>query len=217
MAWTDPVDIYCERLEPGIWAEPVNALTNLAFVISALWVYPRVKGDLGAQVLCFVLAGIGICSGLFHTLANGWSAAADTSSILVFILIYIYLAAQRVLGFWRIWAVISVMAFIPYAALAASGFEAIFGPLNGSIQYLPVTLLIVFFGFLIHGIRPELARGFYIGAGLLIVSLTFRSIDQVFCTRWPMGTHFGWHILNAIMLGWMILLIRSAGLAKAVR
>ena len=35
----DAVDHYCERTDPGIWAEPLNALTNLAFIIAAwlLW------------------------------------------------------------------------------------------------------------------------------------------------------------------------------------
>ena len=29
------IDIYCERIEPGLWAEPLNAITNLAFIIAA--------------------------------------------------------------------------------------------------------------------------------------------------------------------------------------
>jgi len=29
------IDLYCERLGPGIWAEPINALTNLAFLVAA--------------------------------------------------------------------------------------------------------------------------------------------------------------------------------------
>lgn len=28
------IDIYCERLGPGLWAEPLNALTNAAFFYS---------------------------------------------------------------------------------------------------------------------------------------------------------------------------------------
>ena len=36
MAWTDPIDAYCERLGPGFWAEPLNAWTNLAFLLAAL-------------------------------------------------------------------------------------------------------------------------------------------------------------------------------------
>ncbi|MFT7390517.1 MAG: hypothetical protein ACI9ZH_000740, partial [Paracoccaceae bacterium] len=30
------IDAYCERLGPQFWAEPVNAATNLAFLIGAL-------------------------------------------------------------------------------------------------------------------------------------------------------------------------------------
>lgn len=31
--WFQPIDIYCERIEPTFWAEPINALTNLAILI----------------------------------------------------------------------------------------------------------------------------------------------------------------------------------------
>ena len=42
------------------------------------------------------------------------------------------------------------------------------------------------------------------GAVLLIASLTFRTLDQPVCGALPFGTHFLWHVLNAVMLGWMI-------------
>jgi hypothetical protein len=42
------------------------------------------------------------------------------------------------------------------------------------------------------------------GVGILAVSLVFRSIDQAVCPGFPLGTHFLWHVLNAVMLGWMI-------------
>jgi hypothetical protein len=51
---------------------------------------------------------------------------------------------------------------------------------------------------------PSTARGLAVGAGILTVSLTFRTLDQPLCAVWPKGTHFLWHILNATMLGWMI-------------
>ena len=33
------IDVYCERVGPGLWAEPVNALTNAAFFLAGwlLW------------------------------------------------------------------------------------------------------------------------------------------------------------------------------------
>ena len=39
MNWAESIDLYCERTGPGLWAEPFNALTNLAFlaVAAILW------------------------------------------------------------------------------------------------------------------------------------------------------------------------------------
>ena len=51
------------------------------------------------------------------------------------------------------------------------------------------------------------------GAGLLVVSLTFRTLDEPLCAAIPLGTHFLWHILNAIMLAWMIEVYRAHVLA----
>ncbi|MFT2588559.1 hypothetical protein ACMWPQ_29155, partial [Escherichia coli] len=41
-----PVDLYCERLSTAFWAEPVNALSNLAFLLAAyfLWRLPLPQG-----------------------------------------------------------------------------------------------------------------------------------------------------------------------------
>ncbi len=39
---------------------------------------------------------------------------------------------------------------------------------------------------------------------MLTVSLVLRSLDAPLCAANPLGTHFLWHLLNAVMLGWMI-------------
>ena len=67
---------------------------------------------------------------------------------------------------------------------------------------MPV-LIAIYAGFLWRR-YPDLARGLLIGVGILMVSLTFRSVDESLCDRLPLGTHFAWHLLNALMLGWMI-------------
>ena len=33
------IDLYCERLDSSFWAEPINALTNVAFIIAAWGVW----------------------------------------------------------------------------------------------------------------------------------------------------------------------------------
>ncbi len=35
MDWSRAVNSYCERTDPGFWSEPVNALTNAAFLVAA--------------------------------------------------------------------------------------------------------------------------------------------------------------------------------------
>ena len=56
------IDGYCERLTPAYWAEPVNALTNLAFVLVALVMWQRSAGLPRARGLAVILGLIGFGS-----------------------------------------------------------------------------------------------------------------------------------------------------------
>lgn len=214
MDWTAQVDNYCERLEPGFWAEPINAVTNLAFMIAAIWVWPKVRGDRGAELLCLSLFLIGVGSGLFHTLANEWTQMADSLSILIYILIYVYLATDRILLRPKWQAAASVVLFFPYAIASGWVMFQIFGSLNGSTGYFPVILLIFIYAMVAPSQQAK--RGLLIGVGLLAVSLFFRTIDESVCPSLSIGTHFLWHTLNGIMLGWMILVIHMVAHTRNV-
>ena len=211
----EPVDAYCERMGAGLLAEPINFLTNAAFLIAALVIWPRIKEDRAAQLLAIILVTIGISSGLFHSYAVGWTGAADSLSILIFILIYLFVATRRLFSA-PIWlAALAVLMFFPYAIALAHGIASVFGPLNGSVAYIPVPILIVAYGLAARRQHPQVARGFFLGACILVVSLTFRTIDDAICTAFPLGTHFMWHILNGVMLGWMILVISRIGPSRS--
>lgn len=212
MDWTRQIDSYCERLGPDYWAEPVNALTNLAFVIAAAIMWPRVRGLPLAQALCVVLAVIGVGSWLFHTHATAWAALADVLPILIYILVYIYAANRAYWGLRPLPALGLTALFLPYAAATAPLFGMIPG-LGSSAGYAPVPLLIAIYALLLRRRLPQVARGLAIGAGLLIASLIFRTLDEPLCGVVPFGTHFMWHILNATMLGWMIEVYRRHMLA----
>jgi hypothetical protein len=203
MDLTAQVDGYCERLDPSFWAEPVNAITNLAFLIAAAVMWPRVRGMMSGQVLAGVLAVIGIGSGLFHTFAQVWAGIADVLPILAFILIYIAVANRDFWGMRPIWAYIGALMFLPFAAATVPLFQLVPG-LGGSAGYAPVPLLILLYAVGLRRRLPTTARNLAIGAGILILSILFRSLDMPICAAIPLGTHFLWHILNAIMLAWMI-------------
>ena len=34
MNWGEPIDLYCERTDAGLWSEPFNALSNLGFLLA---------------------------------------------------------------------------------------------------------------------------------------------------------------------------------------
>lgn len=206
------VDGYCERTAPGLWDEPLNAVTNLAFIIGALWVWPRVAGLAGARVLAINLFVIGVGSGLFHTFAQRWAAMADVLPIVTFILIYIYLATRDILGGSRLISAIAVVAAFGVLPLASAAF-AMAGVPGGAAGYLPVPLLILLYALAARRMAPDTSRGLATGAVILLVSLTFRTLDEPLCATIPKGTHFLWHILNGIMLTYMIVVYRAHMLA----
>lgn len=205
MDWLQEIDGYCERVSPAYWAEPVNAVTNAAFLIAAFVMWRRVRGQ-GmplAMLLVVVLAAIGVGSYLFHTHAQVWAAMADVLPILLYILIYIFAINRDVWHMRPLVAGILTALFIPYAAATVPLFQLVPG-LGGSAAYAPVPLLILIYAYLLRRRVPDTARGLAIGAVILIASITFRALDEPICGQIPLGTHFMWHILNAIMLGWMI-------------
>lgn len=218
MRWSETIDAYCERTGPGFWAEPVNALTNIAFLIAALWLWRASRGLILARILCIILFVIGIGSFMFHTFATRWAALADVLPILLFILTYIFAAN---LHFWRwpIWAAaLGTLAFIPYAAAMTPLFMRL--PFfQISSFYWSVPVLILAYAALLWRRHPGTGQGLAIGAGILCASLVFRSLDGGICSHLPLGTHFMWHLLNAVMLGWMIAVytrhMRQAGAGRA--
>lgn len=198
--WSTPIDLYCERVTPAFWAEPLNALSNIAFLIAAyaafdLW-RREGKGDPVILALIVVVAVVGLGSFAFHTLATRGAMLLDVTPIGVFIYGYFLLALRRFLQLsWPI-ALLSLAGFIALSLALASYVPR--EVLNGSSGYLPALAALIGFGFVLRG--HEAGQAMLIAAGLFIVSLIFRIIDLDVCARWPIGTHFLWHVLNAAVL-----------------
>lgn len=213
----DPIDAYCERLGPGLWAEPLNALTNLAFLVAALIAARGMRADappLG-PTLAAILAAIGLGSGLFHTFANGLTALLDVLAIAAFVFVYVFAVNRHVLGWSRGLAWASMLVLPPCLALATTGFARLPG-FDVSAAYWSVAALIGGYGLILWPRRPAFARGLLLGAAILAVSITARSVDLALCAVLPRGTHFLWHVLNAVMLGWMIETYRRAAPVAAL-
>ncbi|MBI1218252.1 MAG: hypothetical protein GC186_06860 [Rhodobacteraceae bacterium] len=213
MGWFDPVNGYCERLGPGLWAEPLNAVTNLAFLLAAAILWPRVRGVGYGRSLCGVLIAIGVGSALFHTVAERWAALADVLPILGFILLYLWAVNRGVWHLGRAAAGVGVALFFPFAAITGWGIGRLIPALGSSAGYAPVALLILLYAAALARRAPAFAANLALGAAILGLSITARAVDLPLCPRWPEGTHFLWHLLNALMLGWMIEALRRQMLA----
>ncbi|MBM19598.1 MAG: hypothetical protein CMN87_06285 [Stappia sp.] len=211
MDWTAPIDAYCERLDAGFWAEPVNAVTNAAFLIAALFAFrdwrASGQGDPATFLLAVIVAVVGVGSFLFHTFATRWAALADVLPIALFINIYFCLALRRLVGLSWPLAVFGTLLFLG----ASYALGPLFGRLAGSSGgYVPALGAI-------FGVAATLWLMRRPGAGMLAVtgmafllSLVFRTADMPACEAFPPGTHFVWHCLNALVLFLLIrLLIRA--------
>ncbi len=212
MDWFQAVDGYCERVDASFWSEPINAITNAAFLIAAIWAWRRPELPIMGRVLAIILAMIGIGSFLFHTFAQPWAGVADVVPILIYILVYIYVATRDYFGATRRVAWGAVIGFFPFAALIG-WLLSDFGVLGSTRGYMPVPILILFYGYMLRHKLPIVSRGLVVGVVILLMSMFTRWADEPLCHFHPLGTHFLWHILNAIMLAWMIEVYRRHMLA----
>lgn len=204
-SWFEPVRAYCERTDAAFWAEPVNALSNAAFLVAAALAARRARGDGPVLALAGIVFVVGIGSFLFHTLANRWSMLADVIPIAVFIYGYFALAMARFFGFRPAAATALTLAFAGLSfgltpALDALSGRSVSGLTNGSIDYVPAILALLGVGLALLSRAPGTARSVLATAGIFLVSLTFRTVDVGVCARLPLGTHFLWHGLNAVVL-----------------
>ncbi|WP_417767541.1 ceramidase domain-containing protein [Stappia sp.] len=224
MDWTRSVDAYCERLDPGLWAEPVNALTNAAFLVAAVaaWVAWRTDqrrkvpftrpGDRAVPALIVILFLIGIGSFLFHTVATRWAALADVVPIAVFIHVYFYLAMRRILGRG---VVVSLVLTVAFLVLGYGVAPVLSGVIGSSAGYVPAAIAILAVAVAARRLNRSAAGPLALIGAIFMISLAFRMADIPFCPSFPVGTHFVWHCLNAVVLYLLIRILIRANLRSS--
>jgi hypothetical protein len=203
---TGYIDVYCERVGPGLWAEPLNLVTNAAFLLAAAAAAVRFARTPGLTIvrgwdiamLIALLAAIGIGSGLWHAFAQPWAALADTVPILLFISVFLPSFLRRIAG---LGAGAIIVLFLAFQA-ANFGIRGLFPPetLNGSVFYAPAWLGLALMGGYLALKRHPLAGRMAFASGLFTLSLALRTVDEAVCGAFPLGTHFLWHLLNGLLL-----------------
>ena len=199
--WLKQINMYCERTDFSFWSEPLNFLSNAGFLIASYAAYQKARSQNSLHepfVLWAIIlsAMIGVGSGLFHSLATIWAQAADILGIGVYVfcfLIFWNLKALRLTGLKLGLSLLGLI--VPTAA-----FVALLEPMLGeSSAYLGILCYLVFLGIKERQL-PEKQSYLLRASVIFAISIVFRTIDLPICNAFPMGTHFLWHGLNAIVI-----------------
>lgn len=192
-------DEYCERVGFSLLAEPINAISNVAFIVAAwaAWKLAKRTGThpTGVKVLIALAGSTAIGSMLWHTLANTWSLYLDVIPIVAFITGFLWLYVRQVMGKSRAFAALCVGGLFVSALLV----QPIGDDIHGAPSYLPGLLVVLILG-LYHAIQHKPSRYTLVaGAGTYFTALFFRTIDNELCHYMTIGTHWIWHILIALV------------------
>ncbi|MEW9918986.1 ceramidase domain-containing protein [Marimonas sp. MJW-29] len=208
MDWSAPVDIYCERTDASFWSEPLNAVSNLAFILAALWASReacrRGIGRASVWLLIALAFVIGTGSFLFHTFATRWAGMADTLPILIFILAYAVTALALIGHATPERVTLYTVTMAGFFTATGFGIAQLNLDLNGTEGYLPALAAMIVISALTWS-RSHPATPWFVGATLTFaLSLTFRSFDMALCDVWPYGTHVFWHLLNGTVIALLL-------------
>jgi len=204
----------------------IAALAALAL----LYREPNHKRTLMRHLLIALVFIIGVGSFLFHTFATRWAAIADVAPIGIFMLAYLVFALRRFAGANVFWSLVGLTVFIGAMVIAGRlqcwdgqiGFnldlpEGARGRcLNGSVSYLPAWAAMLLIGgaltvFASDTLTRRRTGPLVLIAGIVFTaSVAFRSLDMALCQTvtvagTQLGTHFMWHVLNAITLFLLLL------------
>jgi hypothetical protein len=213
------VILYCERVGRGLFAEPLNAFSNAGFFVAAALAWrelrrasiPGRRWDLYLAVALLVAVGIG--SSLWHTLATPWAQVTDSGPIALLVTVLLGSVLRRVFG-------LSALAIAGALVLleVVSGVLAAVMPttLGGSVTYAPALTGLVLLAVAASVRGSPWTRDLVIVGVLFSVSLVLRTIDRGVCPHFPWGTHFLWHLINAVLLFRLLSLLTRCSARRGV-
>ena len=188
---------YCERIENSFLSEPLNLVSNLAFFVSAIFVYRLYKSrkvtKFSYWFLFLLLLFIGVGSTLWHSFRNPYTLALDAIPVFILLLSFIYILFRRILNN-SFAALILALIFFLFQVGVSYLFPQV---LNGSIRHFVNACIFIVLGGLVYKVNPVIRRDIVAAIILYILAITFRSVDNLVCPYFSIGTHFLWHILNA--------------------
>ena len=197
---TGLVDLYCERTADGLFAEPINLLSNIFFFVIFFVLIRRGLPTANIyRLLCYLILAIAIGSSLFHSFARFWALALDVGPIALFMLVYVVAYLRLVLS-------------LPTSAVI--GYTLLFVVITGALRFVKIeslnhsefyfSPLIVLAMMVVNRYRQgcQSLQQYTFSFSFFVFAIFFRILDMHICPVLAIGTHFMWHVCNAGCLYW---------------
>jgi hypothetical protein len=193
------IGYYCGRFGPGWWGEPLNSLSNAAFVfgaIAAFWFWrARPDRDRWQLPLFALAASIGLGSFVFHSHPTPATLVVDLVPIQVFGLAALAYVGVRYVGLGAGRTVALLIAFFVVRQVWIRSVNP--GLLGGGITHVPAVVLLFGFAVVLKRRRAALANFLLLACAAYVAALWVRSWDLPLCATIPIGLHWVWHLLTA--------------------
>ena len=197
--WFNSVDIYCERLDPSFWAEPINAISNLSFIVAGFFLWRLRSPRSALMATLMILIGLGSFS--FHTYANRLTGLLDVLAIALYLVAFAFLIPKqwsRSSKLIQLGSVLLLIVSIVLAQLLMSYLKpAIPGLPPG--MYLGAWLALLIYAFVTQYSNTPAARFLWMAVIVFPFSLLSRQLDMPLCDSIG-GSHWLWHLLNGLTL-----------------
>lgn len=198
--------IYCELPIWGTLFEPLNAISNLAFIVAAFFLWQLGRGVGEAQlrrqvmVLAVLIALVGVGSFLWHFFRTPWSLAADVIPIQLFLLTFTWFLLRGM--HWSLQVRFGV--FVGFVATSMFGGHIVgflMPALASGGGYAAALIFAFVLSYFIYLTDYQKGTYFFITLLIFSVSLLARQLDVPLCsTTHGHGLHLFWHILNGYVL-----------------
>lgn len=201
----------CEAIHSKefLFSEPLNVLTSLLFVVTAFFLqrfFQKTHAqhrhiphyfDLDIRILIGMVYVIGFSSSLLHSIPNAVTEFFDVISIALFIIVFFFSVMLRIL---RCRMRNIILAFIAFLFFTFSSITYLHSYMNGATSYISTMAALTMVAFYLYGRGHPSAKHFLAAGQIGIVALYLRSIDSKFCDFMPIGTHWIWHTMNAVLI-----------------
>ncbi|NBP19986.1 MAG: hypothetical protein EBU56_07770 [Burkholderiaceae bacterium] len=186
-------------MDASFWSEPINAITNLAFIIAG-WLIWRIRSPRsGLMSILLILIGLGSFS--FHTFANRLTGLLDVLAIALYLVSFAYLIPKQ--WSWdsrwtQIGSVITLFILIVLCQFATNYMKSALPWMPPGI-YVGAWSALFLYAALTQNFNPIAARYLWLAVLVFPFSLLSRQLDMPLCES-GFSTHWLWHVLNGVTL-----------------